>query len=41
MKAEIKYQEQLLKTKEEFGLISQEEADKKRKKLKIQLKSLK
>ena len=41
MKAEIKYQEQLLKTKEEFGLISQEKTDKKRKKLKIQLKSLK
>ena len=41
MKAEIKYQEQLLKTKEEFGLVTPEEAEKKRKELKIQLKSLK
>ncbi len=41
MKAEIKYQEQLLKTKEDFGMIEPEEAEKLRKQLKIQLKSLK
>ena len=41
MKAEIQYQEQLLKTREEFGMVVPDEAEKLRKELRIQLKSLK
>lgn len=41
MKAEIQYQEQLLKTREEFGMVGPDEAEKLRKELRIQLKSLK